>query len=120
MLKDGCFKTSRKSIHGHCGRGSGVLAQVNGRSATPFMRKIIVPAAIRVGADLLEFAVSENADVVSCRKSFKTPTKSVGRQTLKIQLGSGSGKKSASRVFPTINSMQPSRSPKDIFTNISP
>ena len=43
------------------GRGFGALAQVNGRSAIPFLRKYIVPAAKGLGADLLEFAVPEIA-----------------------------------------------------------
>ena len=47
----------------HCGRGFGALAQVNGGTAIPFLRKYIVPAAKRVGADWLEFAVPENAEV---------------------------------------------------------
>ena len=46
------------------GRGFGALAQVFGRTAIPCLRKYIVPAAKRVGADLLEFAVSEIAEVV--------------------------------------------------------
>ena len=54
-----------KSIGRQRGRGFGVLAQVIGRTAIPFFRKYIVPAAKRVGADLLEFAVPEVADVVS-------------------------------------------------------
>ena len=33
------------------GRGFGALAQVIGRTANPFLRKYIVPAAKRVGAD---------------------------------------------------------------------
>ena len=37
------------------GRGFGALAQVIGRTALPFLRKYIVPAAKRVGVDLLEF-----------------------------------------------------------------
>ena len=45
------------------GRGFGALAQVTGRTAIPFLRKIIVPAAKRVGADLLEFVVPEIAEV---------------------------------------------------------
>ena len=57
------------------------------------MRKYIVPAAKRVGIDLLEFAVPEVAEVVSGRKNFKTAAKSVGRQTLRKQLGSGSRKR---------------------------
>ena len=33
------------------GGGFGALAQVIGRTAIPFLRKVIVPAAKRVGAD---------------------------------------------------------------------
>ena len=72
------------------GRGFDALAQVIGRTAIPSLRKYIVPAAKSVGADLLEFAVPEIAEVVSGRKKFKTAAKSVGRQTLRKQLGEGS------------------------------
>ena len=58
------------------GRGFGAIAQVIGRTAIPFSRKYIVPAKERVGADLLDFAVPENAEVVSGRKNFKTAVKS--------------------------------------------
>ena len=72
------------------GRGFGALAQVIGRTATPFLRKYVAPAAKRIGADMLEFAAPEIGEVFSGRKSFKSVTKSVGRQTLKKQLGEGS------------------------------
>ena len=98
------------------GRGFGALAQVIGRTAIPFLRKYIVPAAKRVGADLLQFSVPEIAEVVSGRKNFKTAAKSVGKQTLKKQLGSGSKQ---SRIIPTKSTKQSSRSRRDIFTNIS-
>ena len=108
------------------GRGFGALAQVIGRTAIPFLRKNIVPAAKCVGADLLEFAVPEIAEVVSGRKNIKTTAKSVERQTLRKQLGEGSRwwrggsrKRSASRVIPTKFGKQTSRSGRDIFTNIS-
>ena len=108
------------------GRGFGALAQVIGGTAIPFLDKYIVLAAKRVGADLLEFAVPEIAEVVSCRKNIKTAAKSVGRQTLRKQLGegsrrrtAGSRKRSADRVIPTKSSKQVSRSRRDIFTNIS-
>ena len=117
------------------GRGFGALAQVIGRTAIPFLRKYIVPAAKRVGADLLEFAVPEIAEVVSGRKNIKSAAKSVGRQTLRKQLGEGQGsrrgkgavgvrqggsrKRTASRVIPTKSVKQISRSRRDIFTNIS-
>ena len=77
------------------GRGFGALAQVIGRTAAPFLRKYVVPAAKRVGADLLEFAVPEIAEVLSGRKNFKTPAKSVGKKTLKKKLGEGSRRRTA-------------------------
>ena len=61
------------------GRGFGALAQVIGRTAIPFLRKYIVPVAKRVGADLLEVAMPEIAEVVGGRKNFKTAAKGVGR-----------------------------------------
>ena len=72
------------------GRGFGSLAQVIGRTAIPFLRKYIVPAAKPIGADMLEFAASEIGEVISSRISFKSAAESVGKQTLKKQLGSGS------------------------------
>ena len=110
------------------GRGFGALAQVIGRTAIPFFCKYFVPAAKRVGTDLLEFAVPEIAEVVSGRKNFKTAAKSVGRQTLRKQLGErsrrrkgavDSRKQSASSFIPTKSTKQTSRSRRDIFTNIS-
>ena len=115
------------------GRGFGALAQIIGRTAIPFLRKYIIPAAKREGADLLDFAVPEIAEVVSGRKNFMTAAKSEGRQTLRKQLGEesrrrkgavggrerGSRKKTASRVFPTKSTKQISRSQRDLFTNVS-
>ena len=97
------------------GRGFSALAQDIGRTATPFLHKYIVPAAKRVGADLLEFAAPKIADVVNGRKLFETAEKSVGRQTLRKQLGSCSRKRSASRVSPTKSAKQTSRSQRDIL-----
>ena len=109
------------------GRGFGALAQVIGRTAIPFLRKYIVPAAKRVGADLLEFAVPEIGEVITGRKSFKSAAKSVGKQTLRKQLGKGAAEGSLrskggnrqSRIIPTKSTKQCSRSRRDIFTNIS-
>ena len=108
------------------GRGFGAITQVFGRTAIPFMRKYIVPAAKRVEADLLEFAVPEITEVVSGRKNFKTAAKSVGRQTLRKKLGSVSKKRKgaisgrqASKCIPKKSAKQTSRSQRNIFTNIS-
>ena len=106
--------------------GIGALAQFIERTAIPFLRKYIVPAAKSVGADLLEFAVPEISEVVSGRKNIKTARKSVGRQTLRKQLGSGGrnrkgaiGVRQASRFIPTKSAKQVSRLRRDIYTNIS-
>ena len=104
-----------KGIGRRRGRGFGALAQVIGRTAISFLRKHIVPAAKRVGADLLEFAVPEVADVVSGKKNFQTAAKSVGKQTLRKQLGGGKQKKS----IPVKSLKRSSRSREDIFTNIA-
>ena len=50
------------------GRRFAALAQFIGRTAIPFLRKNFVPAARRIGADMLEFAVPEVANVVSGKK----------------------------------------------------
>ena len=75
------------------GRGFSALAQVYGRTAVPFLRESIVPAAKHVGAGLLEFVGPEFAEVVSGRKKFKTAAKNVGRQIPRNQLGSSRRKK---------------------------
>ena len=129
------------------GRGFGALAgahysldRIIGRTAIPFLRKYIVPAAKRVGADLLDFAVPQVAEVVSGRRNIKTAAKCVGRQTLRKQLGEGEGsrrrtgsrrkgavggkeggstKRTASRVIPTKSTKHISRSRRDIFNNFT-
>ena len=104
-----------KSIGRQKRRGFGALAQDIGRRAIPFLRKYVVPAAKRVSAHLLDFAVTEVVDVVSGKKNFKTAAKNVGRQLLRKQLGGGKQKKS----IPVKNLSRNSRSRRDIFTNIA-
>ena len=105
------------------GRGFRALAQVFGRTAIPFLRKYVVPAAKRIGADMLDFAAPEIGEVISGRKPFKSVAKSVGKQTLRKQLGAGSGsRKGASkqrRIIPTKSTKRSSRSRRDVFSNTS-
>ena len=98
------------------GRGFGALPQFIGRTAIPFLRKYVVPAAKRIGADMLEFAAPEIGEVFSGRKSFKSAAKSVGKKTLKKQLGEG---KKQRRIIPIKSTKQSSRLRRDIFSNIS-
>ena len=113
-----------KAVGRQRGRGFGALAQVIGRTAIPFLRKYVVPAAKRIAADMLEFAVPEIGEVISGRKSFKRAAKSVGKQTLKKQLGEEEGSrrltgKKQRRINPTKSTKQSSRSRRDFFVNIS-
>ena len=52
------------------GKEFGELAQVIGRTAIPIWGSYIVPAAKRVGANLLKIAVPEMGEVISGIKSF--------------------------------------------------
>ena len=102
------------------GRGFGALAQTHGRTAIPFIKKYIVPAAKRIGADLFEIAAPEIGEVVSGQKKLKTFAKDVGTKTVRKQLGGGK-KKSKRRTRRTISrksSSKISRSRKDIFDKI--
>ena len=101
------------------GRGFGALPQVIGRTAITFLRKYIVPATLRIGADKFEFAVPEIAIFIIGKINIKSTAKDVGRQTLHKQLSGGSRKRSASTVIPTKSSKRSNRSRKDIFTNVA-
>ena len=118
------------------GRRFGALAQVIGRNAIPVLREYIVPAAKRIGADMLEFAATEIGEVINGRKSFKSAAKSVGKHTLKKKLGEGSRRRKGAvggtefaygrqrgskqtRIIPAKTTKQSSQSRRDIFTNIS-
>ena len=74
------------------GRGFGALAQTLGRTAIPFIKKYIVPAAKRIGADLFEIAAPEIGKVVSGRKKHKTFAKDMGTKTVRKQLRGGKKK----------------------------
>ena len=102
------------------GRGFGALAQVIEGTAISFLRKYVVPAAKRIGADLLKFATPKIRAVFTGRKSFKSAAKSVGKQTLKKHLGEGTqGSSKQRRIIPAKSTKQSSWSRRDIFTNIS-
>ena len=107
------------------GRGFGALAQVIGRTAIPFLRKYVLPAAKRIGTDMLEFAVPESVKVVSGRKNFETAAKSVGKQTLRKQLGEGKGSRKRAvsskqrKIISPKSTKQSSRSQRDIFKHFS-
>ena len=69
------------------GRGFGALAQTLGRTAIPFIKKYIVPAAKRIGADLFEIAAPEIGEVVSGRRKLKNICKRRGNKNSSETIG---------------------------------
>ena len=69
------------------GRGLVAIPQVFERTAIPFQRKDIVPAAERVGADFWGFAALESADVISGRKKFQDSCKECGKTISEKTIG---------------------------------
>ena len=82
LLQDLCFKTSRDSLLQRYWSTAWKKIRCT-FTAVPFLRKYIVKAVKRVGADLMEFAVPETAEVVSGTESVNRKAKSVGGQPLK-------------------------------------
>ena len=74
------------------GRGFGALAQTIGRTAIPFIRRYVVPAAKRVGADLISAAAPDIGDLLTGKKKVKAFAKDVGVKTLRKQIGAGKKK----------------------------
>lgn len=76
-------------------RGSGIGALVLGvgRIALPFIRKVIIPAAKRLGRDLLTDALPEVLDVVTKKKTAKQALKSTVQKTVRKQIGGGKKQK---------------------------
>ena len=95
------------------GRGFGALEQVIGRTTIPILRKNVVPAAKRVNADLMAFALPEIPEVGCGRRSFNSATKGVGKEKLRKHLGSGCNQR---RVIPTKATKQAKGSHRGIFT----
>ena len=97
------------------GRGFGALAQTIGRTAIPFLRRYVVPAAKGVGADMLDMAAPENGNVPTGKKKFKSVAADVGKKTLRKQLGVEKIRKR--RIIRRIPSRR-RRNRRDIFSKL--
>ena len=120
--------TSLPHFSGHYrqrGSGFGALAAGIGRGALPLARRFILPAAKRIGKELLKQSVPEILDVVGSKKSPK--------QAFKKQTGGSrrntSRRRKSSRVKPqkainkrkkTISTHRaPKRSRSDFFARVN-
>ena len=71
------------------GSGFGALAAGIGRVAIPFARRVILPAAKKLGRELLMSAAPELIDVAMKKKSPKQALKNTVTKTARKQLGGG-------------------------------
>ena len=78
------------------GSGFGALAMGIGRVALPLARKFIIPAAKRIGKELLVQAAPELINIATRKKTPKQALKSTVKNTIKKQVGNG--KKSARKI----------------------
>ena len=74
------------------GSGFGALAMGIGRVALPLARKFIVPAAKRIGKELLVQAAPELIDIATRKKTPKQALKNTVKNTIKKQVGAGRSK----------------------------
>ena len=72
------------------GSGFGALASGIGRVALPLARKFLLPAAKRIGKELLLQSVPELMDVIGKKKSPKQALKNTISNTVKKQTGGSS------------------------------
>ena len=127
--------TSLPHFSGHYtqrGSGFGALAAGIGRVALPLARRFILPAAKRIGRELLKQGVPELVDVVSKKKSPKQALKNTVSNTIKKQtggraqqqrprkqIGSRSSKLTKQRKTSFISkSRAPKRSRSDFFAKV--
>ena len=71
------------------GSGFGALAASIGRVAIPFARRVILPAAKKLGRELLMSAAPELIDVAMKKKSPKQALKNTVTKTARKQFGGG-------------------------------
>ena len=71
------------------GSGFGALAAGIGHVAIPFARRVILPAAKKLGRELLMSAAPELIDVAMKKKSPKQALKNTVTKTARKQLGGG-------------------------------
>ena len=93
-------KATMPHFSGHCrqrGSGFGALAMGIVRVALPLARKFIVPAAKRIGKELLVQAAPELIDIATRKKTPKQALKNTVKNTIKKQVGAGRSKSHMSR-----------------------
>jgi len=99
------------------GSGIGALAAGIGRVALPFAKNYILPAAKKIGKELLVQSVPEVFDVIAKRKSPRAAAKTAVKKTIKKQIG-GKGRQSSKKRKTITKSKRKQRSRSDFFSKV--
>ena len=94
------------------GSGIGALAMSIGRVGLPLARKFIVPAAKRIGKELLVQAAPELIDIATRKKTPKQALKNKVKNTIKKQAGAGLSKSRMSKNWKTATTTTTTRKRK--------
>ena len=78
-----------KGVPRQRGRGIGALASTIARFSFPILKKFVVPAAKKIGRDLVQTATPEIGEVLAGRSSVKKALKRSTNNTLRKQVGGG-------------------------------
>lgn len=98
------------------GSGFGALAAGIGRVVIPFTKRYVVPAAKRIGKELLMQTLPQLAEVITKRKSPRQAARDVVKQTIKKQVGGGRrrrGRRQTQRQTVRKTKRRPTRKKRD-------
>ena len=84
---DGYNLTYFKGVRRQRGRGFGALARTVARTTLPFLKKYVLPAAKKIGRDVIKSAIPEIGGVLSGQTSIKKAVKKTAKSTIQKQVG---------------------------------
>ena len=71
------------------GRGFGALARTVARTTLHILKKYVLPAAKKIGRDVIESAIPKIGGVLSGHTSIKKAVKKTAKSTIRKQAGGG-------------------------------
>ena len=86
-----------KGVPRQRGRGFGALARTVARTTLPILKKYVLPAAKKIGRDVIESAIPEIGGVLSGQTSIKKAGKKTAKSTIRKEVGGGMKKRKNTR-----------------------
>ena len=111
-------QATRPHFSGHYrqrGSGFGALAMGIGQVALPLAQKILVPAAKRIGKELLVQAAPELIEIATRKKTPRQALKNTVKNKIKKQVGAGRSKSHMSRKRRKTTTSTTTRKRKTLF-----